>query len=477
MQFSFENMDFRSICKDLFRNLWVIILAGLTAFFCASGITRLCYTPQYTSSTTLAVNMKENSGNAFVALQRTEEMASVFGEVFESDTLRRKIADSMQVDSIDAEISAEKIKETNLMILSVTSGSPKDSYLILQAALENYKGLSAYLFSNARLDTLKAPAMPFGPSNRKGNSKMLLLSVLLAMFTAALLIAVFSVLRPTVKNESNAKKQLDGRILGMVPFVHKYRVRGKGRLLRKHKEKDKRAVLISSPLFGRPFAEANRRISTVIARHMKMHHEQTLVVSSAGENEGKSSVAANIALSLADKGYRVLLLDGDWLKPSLHKIFEQEEKDNLSVSASLDSHRNLYDFLVEKEPGLYIGFQFHPVRNPVRFLTSDDTRVFLEECKKEFDFILIDTPPMGLSANAELLMRYSDVAALVVRHDFAEIGLINDLAEVFRRTGKDFLGFILNRFIAADSAVSDHEIHGHTESYRKGEPTHGRSVD
>ena len=71
-----------------------------------------------------------------------------------------------------------------------------------------------------------------------------------------------------------------------------------------------------------PFTEAARRVETRIEYHLRKKQAQVLLVTSVLENEGKSTVAANLALALAEKHRKVLLIDGDLLKPAMHKLLQ-----------------------------------------------------------------------------------------------------------------------------------------------------------
>lgn len=91
-RFYLDEVSIRSICKDLLRNWWVILLAAVTVVLGVSAYNSVLYIPEYTASTTFAVSAKGggNSGNAYASLTTTTEMASVFQDVFQSDVLIKK---------------------------------------------------------------------------------------------------------------------------------------------------------------------------------------------------------------------------------------------------------------------------------------------------------------------------------------------------------------------------------------------------
>ena len=222
-EFRLDEISIRSIAVDLLKNAWVILLAALAAWFAVAGVEKLMYVPEYTATATLAVNAKGNTSSAYTSLSLTSQMAGVFSEVFDSSVLREKIAEDLGQDSIEGTITSAVIEETNLVTLSVTSVTPRQTYLIIQSALENYGTVSDYLFSNAVLRIVQQPSVPYSPSNIPNIQRIQKLGMLAAACAAAAVIILLSVLRFTVKNKAAAERNLDGKLLGMIPYERKHR--------------------------------------------------------------------------------------------------------------------------------------------------------------------------------------------------------------------------------------------------------------
>lgn len=466
MSFSLKDIDIPSIVRDLVKNFWVIVLAAVSAFLAVTGVYNLAYKPQYTSTSTLAVNVKGNNGGAYASLYLTNEMAEIFGEVFQSSALRKKIADSMGVDSFEGEISVSLIEETNLMTLTVVSDTPKNAYSVIVAALENYDTVSDYLFTNANLSVLKEPTVPFAPSNPRDSSRPAKLAALAMAALSAGAIVVFSFLRPTVKNARKAKEHLDGKIVGIIPHVKKYRTKEDIKNKTKRKQINKKSVLISSLMVSMNFVEAVKKMSVVIERHMSYRNQKVLVITSVEENEGKSSVAANVALSLAEKGNKVLLIDADLKKPAMNMIFDKKVEKGHSLSDCIGGKQALSQVIVNEKEDLDCIYQQSGVHDSGKYLSSPSLEKLVKYCKEKYDYVIMDTPPVGVSADAEILLGIGDTCIIVAREDWAEIGMINDVADVIRNSECDFAGFVLNAFRSV-------QVHSH--SYYNGYGYYGKS--
>ena len=195
-------------------------------------------------------------------------MAGVFSEVFDSNVLKKKIAKDLGEKSIDESIRASVIEETNLITLQVTSENPRQAYMVIQSAIENYGEVSDYLFSNATLRIVQEPAVPYAPSNTMNISRIQKIAGLFGAAAVAGAIVLLSVLRFTVKTREGGKRSLDGRILEVIPYERKNKtVRGVLKKLNK-------SILISSALVSMSFCEAVRKTATRLDHHMQRREQK-----------------------------------------------------------------------------------------------------------------------------------------------------------------------------------------------------------
>lgn len=443
MEFSIRDIDLRSLLKDIMKNSIFIVLAALTGFFAVSGYYTYEFDPEYTSTATLYVTTKNDGSSTLSSLYLTKEMAGSFTEVFESSALKKEVAKQLGVESINGKISVEFIPETNLITLKVVSDSPKNAYLIINSALEQYVNVSDYLYSNANLSVLKNPTIPQSPSNSLNYSIPRLLAAFMLACAVTGLISVLSFLRPTVKKPLSAQKTLDGRIVGTIPYTRKVKL-SPANIFKKNRRKY--TVLLTSFELGMPFIEATKRVATIIRHAMQRKNDKVLIITSVTENEGKSTFATNMALSITQKGYKVLLIDADLKKPALYKIFDQS---NANLPSFTDITSNESDFSkipVKVNDNLYCVYQFGPVSDSASQIAHPAVEKFMVYARENFDFVIIDTSPVCYTSDFEGLLKYSDAASVVVRQDWAHVGAINDVADKIRSHKKHFAGFVLNLF-------------------------------
>lgn len=432
-----DGVTLREAARQVVANWWVVLAFALAAFLGMTGVGRLTYVPQYTSSATLAIRVK--GADAYSSLVQASRMTAVFSEVFQSSALRRAIASSVG-EPIEGSVSCAQVPDTNLLTLSVTSSTPRQAYLFIQSALQNYEQFSGNVFADAELQLVQEPSIPDGPSNVSPLIAYRVLGAVLAAGCAVVLVALIYLTRNTVKTADRAPDLLDGRVLGTIPYERK-RTTGKG------KAKSTPALLISSPLVSMGFAEANRRVAMRLEAHLRASGFKTVLVVSVGENEGKSTVAANLAGALAERGKRVLLIDGDFRKPAQWRIFDEKKGERPSFSDLILNEENVRNTIARNDRiGIYELFQYTALHDPTTVFNSERLAAAMESFRRQFDYVLVDCSPVAAAADAELWMRHVDTVVMVVRQDVADVRIINDTVDVAWKSAKDFSGFVLNAF-------------------------------
>lgn len=444
----FDEINLHGLVLLFLKNLWVVAALCISAVLCYSSVCKLSYTPMYTSSATFMVSAKDAT-SAYNSLTTTQSMASVFVEVFQSNVLREKIQEQMPEQSFDGTINTMTIPETNLLIVTVTSNAPDVSFRALNLLVDNYSAISDYVFANAQLEVIKDPVVPVVPSNPLNVEAKYPLVLLISIFLAVGGIVALYLLHDTVKTPKSARRKIDGRLLRTINHEKK------NKTLRSKLRKRNSTPLITNPLIKKDFIEDNLSLCSALEYHARKHGQQVILVTSVGENEGKSTIAANLALALSEKGRRVALLDCDFRKPAQHKIFDlsvdkektlnayllQEEADPLQEEA------DPLPYLIEsKKHGILLGVSRNSGKSITKLLNNGKLPALLQQLRSQLDYIILDTPPILAAADAEALAAMADTALLVVRADFMPTDSINNGLDRLRKNAPEVCGFVLNNY-------------------------------
>lgn len=209
-----------------------------------------------------------------------------------------------------------------------------------------------------------------------------------------------------------------------------------------------------------PFAvtEAYKTVRTNVIFSMAADGHKTVVVSSANEGEGKSTTSANLAITLAQTSARVLLIDADLRKPVQHKIFNVDNSHGMSKF--LVGLESLSDALhVNIEPRLDLLTAGPTPPNPSELLGSKNMAILLDKLEEHYDYIIIDSPPINVVADALVLSAKTAGVVLVAKHCSTTYDDIGRAIDSIKFAGTNVLGVIFTN-------VEDLKQGKHYKNYR-----------
>ena len=183
-----------------------------------------------------------------------------------------------------------------------------------------------------------------------------------------------------------------------------------------------------------------RRLAAALHQAQAVRGTRVVLVTSADPGEGKSLTACNLALTLAESyRLRVLLVDADFRRPTLHGVFGGQPLGAAGGGGSLPFGLAA----VQASPRLTVLVSGGPVADPTAALTSGALKTLLDSARASFDWVIIDTPPIGLMSDAKLLADMADGAIVVVQ---AERSPYPDALRAIETLGRErVLGVVLNR--------------------------------
>ncbi len=433
-------IELYSILRDLIKNVWIIIMAALIGLMGIYVATRSFYTPEYTANATLVVNTKGSASGTYSQLSDSTGMAGVISRVIVEPAIQDKAVELLGIDSFDGNLSSKVITNTNFLSLSVTSDSPQKAYELLTAVIEAYPQVSDKVMSNAVISVLKMPELPHSPSNGISTSNRLLIAGACAVLVAGLVV-VFSLLRDTVKDEEDFKNKLEAKLIGSVPHEKKQfsiRERLKG--------KNKALLIHNNAFISLNFVENYHKIAAKIEHINHRKGSKIFAVTSVAENEGKSTTAANIAISLADRGHKVVLIDVDCRKPALYKVFDKQPSEKSELGNLLNKNIKPNEFRLKryKQSPLYLAINTRPYPEYGEWIESGELRRVIKSLEAQADYVILDTAPIVVDAFVTDIVKMADQTILVVRTDTAYSSDINDAVATIKEVGGHMAGCILN---------------------------------
>ena len=433
---NYRTVDIASISRDLLRQWWAILLFSITAAILVNLVASIVYRPVYATSTTFVVTTRGTNTSIYQDITSATDTAARFQTILESNILKRAIAKDLNIDEYNATTEVKLLEETNLIVLTVKHKSALMAYRYIQSIMNNYGVVSDFVIKNVVLDVIQSPAIPVMPSNPNRSKLYTLLGFLVGLAIAVLYVAYFSYLKDTVKNSKEASSKLAARLLGTVYHEKVGKERRKTR---------KNSMVITNPILSFRYTESCRMAASRIRSRMDRKGAKTLLVTSVAENEGKSTVASNIAVSIAQEGKNVLLIDADFRKPSLYKIFDIDKNQVTNLVTILRSGVGMQKSIVKlKKYPLYFILNNTNTGSIDDVLANNRFRSLIRFSRTKFDYIILDTAPMGLVPDAEGIAELCDASLIVVREDVILAKNINDAIDTLNETNAKVLGIVFN---------------------------------
>lgn len=189
-------------------------------------------------------------------------------------------------------------------------------------------------------------------------------------------------------------------------------------------------------------AESYRRLRTNIEYSSFDDKYKVIVVTSSFPEEGKSTTAGNLAISMSDTEKKVLLIDCDIRKPSLHKKFKISNSKGLT---ELIMGKSSFDEVSYKyNENLTVITSGSKVPNPSELLASEVMNIFLQEARENFDYVVIDIPPVQLVTDAQILGSKADGTLLVVKAESTKKNQVASSVGLLRKVNATVMGTVLN---------------------------------
>lgn len=194
-----------------------------------------------------------------------------------------------------------------------------------------------------------------------------------------------------------------------------------------------------------PITEAYRSLRTNLEFINPDSPARTILFTSSGPGEGKSTTTANIAISNAQKGKQVLLIDCDLRKPVQHNIFSISNMQG--ITDLLVDHTLSFDEVIQKTktPNLQVIPCGTLPPNPAELLGSQRMSNLIKELVNKYEMVFIDAPPIISVTDAAILASFLDGVILIVRYGQAERSMVVKAKELLNKVNAKILGVVLNR--------------------------------
>lgn len=431
-------MELKPYLSLLWRWSWLIGLCAVLAGGAAFLVSRLM-TPVYQASTTLIINPAgaDRTMSLSESLMASDLLVGNYVQLMQKrpvlEAVIANLALNTDIERLARTITARPIGGTQLIVISAQDPDPQHAANIANESarvlISHDQELMGGRSARSRLAVVEPalpelrPAYPRTPLN-------MMIAVVLGVLVATGIALLVEHLNDRVKNEDDITAAT-----GLPTLAAVGRIKGATAAER---------LVVAQQSFT-PAAEAYRMLRTQLAFKAVDQPLGAIAVASSAPLEGKSTVAANLALALALAGQRVILVDTDLRRPTLHSFFQQSNQRGVTTVLLQRGGDTTKDHLV---PTGIDNLRLMPAGplppNPAELLGSQRMRDLLAELRQQADVVVFDSSPLLLVADALLIARQCDATLLVARAGMTRPQTLKRAYERMQQAGIAVAGVVLN---------------------------------
>lgn len=436
MENNVQNENLLTIVKCIIKDIlqrWILIVAVMIVFGSVFDFMKtVTYVPQYGTSMTATLSGGEDT---FKNIDKVQSYVNTLDYLMNSNNAKSYVKKKMPISktTYKAEVT---LKQANVVKIKVTADTKREAYFSIKYLNDWYRENTERYSFPYNITVLKESKFSTKPVNPNSHIKNFLIGAVGSGFVLSCLFGLYFFLRDTIKSEEEVENKLDTRLYAKLPFEVKKR----------EDARSKKAILITSLKTSFFFRESMNNLRSKVEASSDKHGYKSFMITSAYENEGKSSVAANLALALAKNGRKVVLVDADFNKPAVFKIFDLDG--SKSLNKAIEGTTSWRSQVVSDRSGLDLLPCSQDTLKSEILTNSKKLDEIMKELREEYDFVIVDTSPAYLLNEPMAMNELVDATLFIVRQDYATSDVINETVKRLTYVKDNVLGVVFKNVVS-----------------------------
>lgn len=436
MENNVQNENLLTIVKCIIKDIlqrWILIVAVMIVFGSVFDFMKtVTYVPQYGTSMTATLSGGEDT---FKNIDKVQSYVNTLDYLMNSNNAKSYVKKKMPISktTYKAEVT---LKQANVVKIKVTADTKREAYFSIKYLNDWYRENTERYSFPYNITVLKESKFSTKPVNPNSHIKNFLIGAVGSGFVLSCLFGLYFFLRDTIKSEEEVENKLDTRLYAKLPFEVKKR----------EDARNKKAILITSLKTSFFFRESINKLRSKVEASSDKHGYKSFMITSAYENEGKSSVAANLALALAKNGRKVVLVDADFNKPAVFKIFDLDG--SKSLNKAIEGTFSWRSQVVSDRSGLDLLPCSQDTLKSELLTNSKKLDEIMKELREEYDFVIVDTSPAYLLNEPMAMNELVDATLFIVRQDYATSDVINETVKRLTYVKDNVLGVVFKNVVS-----------------------------
>jgi capsular exopolysaccharide synthesis family protein len=479
-------LSLKDLLRVISRRSWVVVLTAIVLMAIALGYS-LMQTPQYETSARVLLVVQKVIGNAADAPDQPEQveqapdslqgdaqtielyavtMAQALPNTQVAEKVVRRLDLEMSPSDLLDRLTVESVPETSLIEITVTDSDPENAREIANAVAEAASEetvpvdqLAKNTVTAVTWEDAQTPESPITPQPFRNALIGLVMGIILGVGLAFLL----EYLDDGVRSPDEAERVSGLPAVGVIPDYEVLNGRGRKAWqgwFRTGDGPDARSganvpeyPLVTTANPSAPAAEAYRTLRTMLLHAFVDRAPKTIVFTGIGGNEHQTATCANLGVVLSQVNKKVLILDCDFRNPTTGRLFGFHDADG--VADALEARCSLPEVWKEVLPRLKVVPAGSIPHDPAELLGSERFSRFLADLRKEFDYVLIDTPAIGVAPDAAVLSSQSDGVLLILQTHTTLKEAVQPAVYSLKAFGANVLGMVVDNTKGLDGYLKN----------------------
>ncbi|MDM0931877.1 polysaccharide biosynthesis tyrosine autokinase [Clostridium perfringens] len=446
-----QKIEIKEYLKLLRKKIKIIVAIVIASILIVSIKTFFFTTPIYEAQTTIIIN--NLLGKSSQLTKEDISYSQLLGETYKPIVKSRKVAEEIKKNlnleedyhAISNSIDINSVSGP-VMNITVKNEDPKvareianEVPVVFGEELEKISKVDGVQV----IDEALLPTQPISPNKFRNLALGGIIGLAIAIFVVLLL----DYFDNKVKTPEELENTLDTPLLGVVPFENE----------EERKNYDGNVTVIGNSKSS--VSEAYRNARTNIQFSNLDENLNVIAITSSKPSEGKSTIISNIGAAFGNlENKKVLIIDCDLRNPSIHRMFGLSN--TIGLTDVLIGNKTFKQCVQNTEiKNLNVLTTGNIPNNPAEILNSNRMRSFVEETKEHFDYVFIDTPPIGIVSDAGIVSTYSDGIILVAASNEVDENVIKLSKDRLVKVNANIIGCILNKFDYKDH--NEYEYYGY----------------
>lgn len=442
-----ENFDINRFSKTFFNSKLYITFILMLSLAIGYFYSYYYVTPMYQSFATVVLVQNENleqetptySSITQTDINLNKNLLSTYTKIAKSDTVLEQVIKDLGLNMTSNElkslVTVEAVNNTQVFKIGVANEDNEMAALITNHLLEVFSKEVKSLYNMNNIYTMDPAEIVNTPYNIH-HAKDIAIFVMFGVILSCILVLFIYTFDTTIKCENDIENYTNLNVLSTIPIYNAKFGKNKTELIVNEEPKS-------------PISECFKTFRTNVMFSIVNKKFKTILVTSGFMGEGKSFISSNLAISFANSGKKVILVDTDMRRGRIHSIFKLPNDQGLSTCISkigtYGSSLNINDFIKESSiPNLHVMTCGITPPNPSELLSSSSMIKLLHALNKQYDIVICDGTPCMLVSDSIVLSKMVDTTIIVTANKVTKIDTLTKIKKSIEMVGGNICGAIIN---------------------------------